>query len=303
VTPTRLTSFAAALALLIAGCGAHPAGDGLPQEDGVAPTVGAPAADLAAAKERWAAAGITTYHYEAFLDEEDENTRGPRCGISGSWVVQVIDGEVTLAHDKSGACAIELSDPQRPPLTVEEWLTFIESVMLDAGPDVTELGARFDARGVPSEVFMDSPQGFVDGGIQELTVGLIADLPRKLLLTELDSARAQWENSGPASYRFHVELQCFCGDQHRGPFDVLVLDGVVVEARLDGKAAAASAPYDYFTVTDLFAAVERFAFSDGITVDYDPNFGFPAIIDADPERNAIDDEIRIIVRAFEEIAT
>ncbi len=300
MTLTRLTSLALGLALLVTACDSRPADDGPPLESGEAQTNGDTAADLAAAQNRWADTGITTYHYEAFLDMEDENTSESRCGAGGALVVQVIDGVATMARDKLGACVIELSDPQRPPLTVDEWLAFIDSVIVDAG-DVTELGARFDERGVPVEVFMDSSTGFVDGGIRELTVGLIANLPRELLLKEMHKARALWETTKPTSYRFQVGVQCLCAEEHRGPFDVLVQDGVVVEALLKGRAAPAGAPDDYFTVAGLFAAVDRFAFSDGITVDYDPDFGFPAIIDADPERNSIDDELRIVARAFQEV--
>ncbi len=58
------------------------------------------------------------------------------------------------------------------------------------------------------------------------------------------------------------------------------------------------APTDYFTVTGLFEAVEQFAYSDGITVTYHPDFGFPVTIDADPSANTIDEEQRIVVARF-----
>jgi len=37
--------------------------------------------------------------------------------------------------------------------------------------------------------------------------------------------------------------------------------------------------------------LDRFAYSDGTTVDYHPEFGFPVVIDADPGRDTIDGEI------------
>lgn len=299
---TRLASMVLGLALLIAACGGDPDDGAAPLENRDEPTTTSSgiATDLAAARKQWAEAGITTYHYEAFFLMEDEATTEYRCGLGGDIVVQVVGGVTTEAHDKLGACTVELSDPDRPPLTVEEWFALIESVVADPGPDVTELGARFDERGVPEAFFMDFASGFIDGGIRVLTEGVVENPAVEQLLTELAEARAQWEASGLTSYRFQVEVQCFCRDEYRGPFDVIVENGVVVEALRDGEPAPDFGPYDYFTVTGLFAAVEQFAYSDGITVNFDPDFGFPAIIDADPERNMIDEEQRIIVRGFEE---
>ncbi len=79
-----------------------------------------------------------------------------------------------------------------------------------------------------------------------------------------------------SSYRVRVEVQCFCPEERRGPFAVVVRTGIV-EATRDGKPVAEFASTTYFTVPGLFTAVERFAYSDDITVAYDPDYGFPAI--------------------------
>jgi len=302
VTEARLMSCVVGLVLLAAACAAG--ADGASSASGDIPptTVGGMAGDVAAARQRWTAAGLETYHYEAFFDMETAATTEYRCGFGGELVVQVIGGEVSLARDKLGACSIEPSDPGRPPLTIEEWLALIESVVANAGSDVTEVGVRFDEQGVPGEFFMDSPTGFVDGGIRDLTVGLMDDLDVEELLVGLGKARELWEASGVPSYQFQIEVQCFCQEEYRGPFDVLVEDGVVVEALRNGEPAAGFRPSDYFTVAGLFATVDRFAYSDGITVDYHPEFGFPVVIDADPERDTIDDELRIVIHSFEEVA-
>jgi len=261
-----------------------------------APDPGGVAADLAEARKLWAGSGITTYYYETFTYGGDNTAGVFRCGFDGYLVVQVIDGAPSTARDKISGCEVGLSDPERPPLTVEEWFDLIDS-LLSKPSELRELYATFSDIGVPIEFFAASRSDELEGGIRNLAEGVSEDQEAEQILADLRQAEALWEAAGVASYRLRVEVGCFCPEEYRGPFSVVVQDGVV-EATRNGEALAEFAPTSYFTVPGLFDAVERFAYSDAITVTYDPDYGFPMIIDADPAANTIDEEQRILVTDF-----
>ncbi len=254
------------------------------------------AADLAEARKRWAEASITTYYYETSTHRGDNTADVFRCGFGGYLVVQVMDGAPSAARDKLSGCEVGLGDPERPPLTVEEWFDLIDSLLSNPA-ELRELHATFSDIGVPVEFFAASRSGDVEGGIRDLTEGVRDDQEAERILSDLKQAQALWEAAGVASYRFRVEVGCFCLEEYRGPFTVVVRNGAV-EATRNGEPVAEFAPTGYFTVPGLFDAVERFAYSDAITVRYHPDFGFPVIIDADPVANAIDEELRILVTDF-----
>jgi len=54
-----------------------------------------------------------------------------------------------------------------------------------------------------------------------------------------------------------------------------------------------------FAVEGLFADIERLAQSDELTVTCDPTYRFPTFIEADPEVNTYDDELRATITNFE----
>ena len=261
-----------------------------------APDTDAVLADLASGMGRWANANIATYHYETFFHQELEGAASPRCGIGANLVVQVVDGVPNMARDQFSGCEIQLADPNRPPLTVEEWFSHIES-LISTLSELRELNVTFSDIGVPLEFFIASDRGWVEGGISNLTEGLANNKGAEKILTDLEQARQVWTANGPDSYSYQVEVRCFCPEEYRGPFTVVVRDDVV-ESTHDGEQVSEFAPTEYFTVSGLFDAVEAFAFSDSIIVSYDVDFGFPALIDADPVANAIDEEQEILVTQF-----
>ncbi len=291
--PTRITVALVALALLAAACGTS----------SVEPTLSLPppdlsgiAADLADARQRWAAAGIGTYHYQTFFGMHNETTAESRCGMDGRLTVQVLDGSATEARDGFSGCLVDLDDPDRPPLTVEDWFALIESTVAEPGADAHEMYAAFSDTGVPITFFVASDTLSIEGGIGDLIEGVLEHPAALQVLADLGVARARWDASGVKSYRYRIEVGSF-GRGGRG--DVIVKDSVVFEALWNDEPPAEFAPEEYFTVPGLFAAVERFAYSDGITVTYHAELGYPIIIDADPVQAAIHDEQVIAVTDFE----
>ncbi|MGK7312941.1 MAG: DUF6174 domain-containing protein [Candidatus Longimicrobiales bacterium M2_2A_002] len=115
-------------------------------------------------------------------------------------------------------------------------------------------------------------------------------------LLDLEQARALWAGTGLDSYRYDYFQGCFCAAPV-GDFVVTVTDGAVTAAVTDpgGEAVPEATLADLHTMEELFdvvaTAIEREV--DGFRVDYDPGYGFPTLIDLDPYRHAIDDELRI----------
>ena len=291
---TRLTSTALALTLTIAACatGSADSTDPLPPIDEAAL-----ARDLAEARVRWADQKLDTYHYEAFFGYEDESITEFRC-LDGRFTVQIVDGVATEARDGFSGCVVALDEPDRPPLTLEEWFDLIESFLNDDSIKIREMDASFNEHGLPTHFFVAWESGGIEAAINELGEGVRIYPTAEHVLAELAEAEAQWEATGVTSYRFRVEKRCFCPEERRGPFQVVVRSGEVVEATREGGALAEFAPTHLFTVAGLFEAVERYAYSDQIVVTYDKDLGFPLLIDADPVRTAIDEEQTIVVSDF-----
>ena len=115
------------------------------------------AAALADARQRWVAADISTYHYQARLIRDAQVNPEWFCGLGLTITVQVLDGVVEEAEDING-CELDLADPNRQPLTVEEWFDFLENMLdgdaaafLDAEV-ASSLGASFSDIGLPTSV-------------------------------------------------------------------------------------------------------------------------------------------------------
>ena len=113
---------------------------------------------------------------------------------------------------------------------------------------------------------------------------------------DLEDARRTWSRQGITSYRFTVNVLCFCID--RGPFAVVVEQGRVTSVTDPATGAPRTPdPFVPLTVEALFAriddAIERDA--DEIEVRYDPTLGYPQEIAIDFIENAIDDEVTYTV--------
>lgn len=106
---------------------------------------------------------------------------------------------------------------------------------------------------------------------------------------------ALWEAAALDAYRYELSRACFCA--LAGDFVVTVEEGVVVSAR---RAQADTVPHSELqyleTVDDLFATVQRAIEHEAyrFRVEYHPELGYPTLIDLDPERNTIDEEIWLV---------
>jgi hypothetical protein len=109
----------------------------------------------------------------------------------------------------------------------------------------------------------------------------------------LDASRAVWDDAGITAYVYELRRECYCA--LAGDFTVTVVDGVVVRAERPEHGLIPAEEFQFVeTVDDLFGAVQEaideraFRF----TVAYHPELGYPTVVDLDPIKNAIDEEVR-----------
>ncbi len=278
-----------------------------PIEVSLGDTGGSETAELAAAlddaKQRWVAADISTYHYEAELSHDAEVNPEWFCGLGPTITVEVIDGVVEQAEDING-CELDLADANRQPLTVEEWFDFLEN-MLDGEPAAfldaeiaSSLAASFTDIGLPTSVRWAGENSWSELSMRSAATGPLDRSQPDRLLADLAVAKAVWAETGGNSYSFRVERSCFCDPASIGPFEVTVSNGEVVEATWNGEPVGERAPVELFTVSGLFDEVAGSANHEFITVEYDPVFGFPTLIDSNPRQDTSDDESVVSVTDF-----
>ena len=119
---------------------------------------------------------------------------------------------------------------------------------------------------------------------------------------DLTRSRGLWSRKGPRSYRYTLQLGCFCAPASTQPVVIVVRNGAPVSVTtLTGDALAPGAFSSYDTIEELFTAIQRTLDGHGKVVRavYDPSLGFPASASLDPVPMAIDDELTISVRDFQ----
>lgn len=119
---------------------------------------------------------------------------------------------------------------------------------------------------------------------------------------ELDVNRSVWEDAAIAEYTYELTRLCYCG--LAGPLTVTVADHAVVSAtRADGERIAPQDLHVVETVDDLFNVVQRAIDERAFryAVEYHPELGYPTLVDLDPIREAIDEEVRYEASGLEAI--
>ncbi len=141
---------------------------------------------------------------------------------------------------------------------------------------------------------------------------------RSLELRELQANRAKWEQHRIANYELRLRDEaCYC--LHAlgyGPFHVTVKQGRVSGAVYEGERRDGYWPgrmisqsaYDQTnliaTIDEVFARAEKVISSSGHaphTIHYDPEYGFPTLIDVDNPPNMEDAQWRLVVDRFRRV--
>lgn len=113
----------------------------------------------------------------------------------------------------------------------------------------------------------------------------------------LEYSRAVWDGTGIQDYEYRLQRSCFC--PLFGELQVTVVDDSVVQAvRPDGTPVPEEELPYVETVADLFDIIEWAIRTEAYSyqVAYHPTLGYPVLVDLDPIRNAVDDELRLEAR-------
>ena len=121
---------------------------------------------------------------------------------------------------------------------------------------------------------------------------------------DINSAQARWQNAHILHYRYQLSVSCFCAFRDRMPLSVEVANGAVQSMKYsDGTPV----PQDQLETFARYAPIETmFSFTadalhraDEVKVEYDPTYGFPARLQIDYIKAAVDDELALSVTNFE----
>ncbi|MEL6615008.1 MAG: DUF6174 domain-containing protein [Bacteroidota bacterium] len=114
---------------------------------------------------------------------------------------------------------------------------------------------------------------------------------------DVADARANWAASGAERYTMVQTRICFCSEDWRGPFDVRVEGGAVVNVEFDGDDVPTERALSIDALLDLLddaldrnAAIVRAAF--------DPDLGIPVSVQIDYDVRIADEEVDYTVERY-----
>lgn len=116
-------------------------------------------------------------------------------------------------------------------------------------------------------------------------------------LDELNRNRAKWESANIHTYQFEYRVSCFCLDEYTLPRLVFVdADQVVSQTVIDTHVAL---PLDDNNAMSITALFERIALeesrAESLSVEYDPELGYPTLVQVDENKQIADDEYTLYV--------
>jgi hypothetical protein len=249
-------------------------------------------ADIEAGRARWRQAAPGTY--TATIDVQDGDD-GPHteCPARGSVRVTVTDGAPTSAVNLQQGCRIDLDATE--VTTIDDLFDLAVTASGAAG----ERGVTIDPTwGYPASFFGYDRAVELEGAVTTFTSGPSTTLIGDEITTGLDERRDRWAAAGIEDYRFVLDWQCFCIGG-TGPIELTVTDGAPTAASwLDpGSVEAEEIPPEVpRTIDAVFDLVEaETPASDLVVATFDDQLGHPSTVYFDRLRNAVDDELTIVI--------
>ncbi len=119
-------------------------------------------------------------------------------------------------------------------------------------------------------------------------------------IDELNRNIDKWQSFAITDYQLTTRKVCFCLITE--PVVVIVKDSQVEEAffAISGEYLTEEEMSEARTIDTHFALARNAIINaDRVTVEYDPVYGFPTVIDADFYEDAVDDEITYTINDFQ----
>ena len=260
----RRVSIVAVLALLLAACSADPVGDATSTTEPASSD--SPSDQLAAARERWAAASFSSYQY---VFEDD-------CG----------ECDPTYSEPQLAVVWDQAATASQP--TIEELFAHIETAIADGLSVEVTYNAEW---GHPTEIAIDMEARAYDGGTHLFVRDLEPGLPGgQVSLSELETARVRWEATRPDAYEFRTTIGCDCSVA--GTLWTRV-DGDKIDDWSVAFVDGASESISPITVDDMFRDLsEMLGSADGVvesgvrftgSAEYHHEYGYPVWVGLDIE--------------------
>lgn len=119
-----------------------------------------------------------------------------------------------------------------------------------------------------------------------------------------------WEEQGIDNYSFEFRKLCYCGGLYNPSIIVVktdtiyaVLDPKTEEPLRDPQTQELVFPMyseSFLTINELFEVIENARNkADKLNVEYDPDLGYPTLVETDYIKEAIDDEVTYQIDNFE----
>lgn len=233
---------------------------------------------LDAAMARWNANRPTNYEFtlqrSCFCPQSDP-------------VVITVNGAQIVSPTVSG---------NTPLMTVDELFQKVQAALDSSNSHVFSVEFERDL-GYPISVSIDQIVGAIDDEVS-YQVSEFRILPEKIdiaqLRRDLDAATLRWFDSGPQSYEFVFNWECFCPQQAQTPVRVRVEGGQIVSTvdAATGDPVVAPGGLEYQTVSNLFGWIsQRLAKNpEFAALTFDAETGYPISARFNPILQLTDDE-------------
>lgn len=125
--------------------------------------------------------------------------------------------------------------------------------------------------------------------------------------TEIERNKEKWQDANVSHYRYSLFVGCFCVFSQDMPLVIEVKDGEVVSMEYQNgneiDATSRELFEKYATIDRIFSELEKDinGEADEVVVTYDSTYGFPAEVNIDFIKNAVDDELALTVSNFEKL--
>jgi len=117
---------------------------------------------------------------------------------------------------------------------------------------------------------------------------------------EVRAQQRLWNQQRLRNYRYTLEVSCFCVPEMRQPVVIEIQDGVPVSYTYEATGQPAEASYfeRYSTVPKLFnlARAALYRTPNSMTMQFDPELGYPTQINIDYSAVMADEEIYLKIR-------
>jgi hypothetical protein len=118
-----------------------------------------------------------------------------------------------------------------------------------------------------------------------------------------DTPQARWESHELESYRYTLQVGCFCLQESTLPVTIEIQDGEVASITYvdDGTAADPALFERYNSIDKLFAVINDAEAQDPARLDvtYDETYGVPLSVNIDISEMIADEELYLEVSSFE----